>query len=89
MKSTTQIFLFGSLRKGFARSDGYPITLDLEAPIPIREILKRISIAPESVQLAMVNFRAVHKDYAIQPGDRLSLFPKEYPIFADWKDHRF
>jgi len=41
------------------------------------------------IQLAMVNYKAVPKDTVIQPSDRLSLFPKEYPFFHDWKDMRF
>jgi hypothetical protein len=41
------------------------------------------------VQLAMVNHRAVHKDSMIKQGDRLALFPREYIVFADWKDFRF
>jgi hypothetical protein len=36
-----------------------------------------------------LNNRAVPKNSTIHPGDRLSLFPREYPIFVDWKDHRF
>jgi hypothetical protein len=43
----------------------------------------------DQVQLAMVNHKAVSKASSVQPGDRLSLFPREYPIFADWKDLRF
>jgi hypothetical protein len=38
--------------------------------------------------MALVNHRAVPKTTLIRPGDRLSLFPREYPIFADWKDFR-
>jgi molybdopterin converting factor small subunit len=40
------------------------------------------------VQVVMVNYRAVAKHSTIHPGDRVSLFPREYPVFADWKDFR-
>jgi len=40
------------------------------------------------VQLVMVNHKAVHTNSTINPGDRIALFPREYPVFADWKDFR-
>jgi hypothetical protein len=43
----------------------------------------------DSVNLVMVNHRSVLKDSVVWPGDRVAVFPKEYPIFADWADHRF
>jgi hypothetical protein len=36
----------------------------------------------------MVNHKAVSPDHLIHPGDRIALFPKEYAIFADWKNFR-
>ena len=36
----------------------------------------------------MVNNKAVKVDALINPGDRIAFFPKEYPLFADWKDFR-
>jgi hypothetical protein len=33
--------------------------------------------------------RAVSRDHVVYPGDRIALFPREYAIFADWKDFRF
>lgn len=51
-------------------------------------ILTELKIETYRVQLAMVNFRSAAKDAVIYPGDRLALFPKEYPVFADWKDFR-
>ncbi len=88
-RSVTEIHLFGSLRKAFERLDEHPVQLDLDGSATIVEILKELAIEPDKIQLAMLNYRAVSKDATVHPGDRLSLFPTEYPIFADWKDFRF
>ena len=89
MKESTQVCLFGSLQKGLGDLHKSPVQLDMEAPAPLAEVLGRLKISLDMVQVAMVNFKAVPKDSTIQPGDRLSLFPKEYPLFADWRDLRF
>ena len=89
MKAPVQLFLYGNLFQA-ARQAGrdLPIEVDLETPLPLPTVLLRIAIPVDQVQLVMVNHRAVSKDVSIQPGDRVSLFPEEYPIFADWKDLR-
>ncbi len=89
MRPPTQVCLFGSLRKKFGNSDDLPIQLDLKSPTPLAEVLSVLKIPTDLVQLSMVNHRAVPKDSTIHPGDRLSLFPIDYPVFADWKDLRF
>lgn len=88
MKSPTKVYLFGSFKKWISHADDPTIQLDLKAPTTIADVIESLKIPSDMVQLAMVNYRAVPKDSAIRPGDRLSLFPKEYPIFADWKDLR-
>lgn len=89
MKPLTEIHVFGSLRKSIEDRNNYPLQIALENSILIIEILKCVKIEPEEVQLIMLNYKAASKDSTVHPGDRLSLFPKEYPIFADWKDLRF
>ena len=89
MRASTQVCLFGSLRKRLGEQKDLPIQLDLETPTPLTEVLETLEIPPDEVQLSMVNYRAVPKNSTIYPGDRLSLFPKEYPVFVDWKDLRF
>ena len=88
MKSDIQIHLYGSLRKMGKKNDGFVIQTVLESEALLADILKRLKIPFHLVQLAMVNHKAVHMDSAIYPGDRIALFPGEYPIFADWKDFR-
>jgi len=86
---STQVCLFGSLRQRLGNKKGLSIQLDLKTPTPLTEVLETLEIPSDAVQLSMVNYRAVPKDTTIYPGDRLSLFPKEYPVFVDWKDLRF
>lgn len=88
MRPPTQVYLFGSLRAKLENQRGLSIQLDLETPTPLAEVLEILEIPPRAVQLSMVNYRAVPKDTTIHPGDRLSLFPKEYPVFVDWNDLR-
>jgi hypothetical protein len=87
MMSAVQVVLFGSLRRGRPAAEA-PIPLELAVPAPLAEVLSRIGIPPDQVQLAMVNHRAVDGAALIHPRDRLALFPPEYPFFADWKDWR-
>jgi len=89
MKPHTEIVLFGSLLNKTDYLGDDPIRFDLKEPALLIDILKKFNIPVDLVQLAMVNHRAVPKKSTIQPGDRLALFPKEYIVFADWRDLRF
>jgi molybdopterin converting factor small subunit len=88
MKSLTEVCLFGSLRKVLGDLCDLPLRMDLNGPTPLPQVLETLRIPFNKVQVVMVNYRAVAKDSTIHPGDRVSLFPREYPIFADWKDFR-
>ncbi|MBT8350544.1 MAG: hypothetical protein KJO26_04830 [Deltaproteobacteria bacterium] len=88
MKSNIQIHLYGSLRDMGKKHDDFTIRTDLESKSPLFDILNQVKIPPDRVQLAMVNHKAVYMDSTVYPGDRIALFPKEYPLFADWKDYR-
>jgi sulfur carrier protein ThiS len=88
MKGKTEVYLYGSLRRGPGESIASPVLDNLDEPISLGELIHRLHIQPDQVQLAMVNHRAISPDHVIQPGDRVSLFPREYAIFADWKDLR-
>jgi len=88
MKGKTEVYLYGSLRRGRGESIVSPVLDNLDKSISLGELIHRLQIQPGDVQLVMVNHRAVSPDHVIQPGDRVSLFPREYAIFADWKDLR-
>ena len=85
MKPVIEVFYFGSLSSD---RGNHHCTIDLTGPTPFREVLEQFRIPPTRVQLIMVNYRAVSSDQVIQPGDRVALFPREYAIFADWKNLR-
>lgn len=89
MNPVTNVLLFGSLSRFNRGNRDQAIEFNLLAPTGIPDVLNLLKIPAEAVSLAMVNHRSVPKDSVIHPGDRLSLFPREYPIFADWLDHRF
>jgi molybdopterin converting factor small subunit len=88
MKNPAEVFLFGSLNGESGGSYAPSIQCNMEQPIPLPDLLHRLQIQPNRVQLVMVNHRAVPEDYLILPGDRVALFPREYAIFADWRDLR-
>jgi hypothetical protein len=89
MTRVIHVFLFGSLSRFHRGKQGEVLKVDLQVPTGIPELLDLLGIPAKDVSLAMVNHRSVPKDSVLHPGDRLSLFPREYPIFADWLDHRF
>lgn len=88
MKSDIQIHLYGSLRKMGKKNDGFVLQTGLESDASLVDILNKLKIPFDMVQLVMVNHKAVQMDSTIYPGDRIALFPREYPVFADWKDFR-
>lgn len=88
MKAVTEVYLFGSLSHEGKENRARPIQYALQAPIPLNDLFDCLGVFSDRVQLAMVNYRAVSLDHVIHPGDRIALFPKEYAIFADWKNFR-
>ena len=83
------VFLFGSLATNMGQGGECHADLPLQSPAPISDVLRLLGIPLESVNLVMVNHRSVPEDSVVCAGDRVAVFPKEYPIFADWVDHRF
>ena len=83
-----EIHFLGSLAKKRGAAEGRHAQLTLEGPTPLDKVLRLLSLERGEVQMAMVNHRAVALDLLIRPGDRLALFPKEYPLFADWAEFK-
>ena len=88
MPDAVNIHLYGSLPATMGRKQNQPIKVSLDGPVPITNVLSDQQIPAEEIQLIMRNHRPVHPDDTIGPGDRLALFPKEYPFFVDWYDYR-
>lgn len=53
-------------------------------PQTIQEVLEKLDISLRRVQLVMVNHRSVGPEHLVTPGDRVAVFPREYPFFPDW-----
>ena len=88
MTGTAEVHLFGSLATGQRGDRLYPAHLVLEKPMNLEGLLKSLHIPSGKVQLVMVNHRAVTRNHLIHPGDRVALFPQEYPVYPDWNDFR-
>ena len=88
MPTTTYIHLYGSLPGVMGRKRNQPIEISLEGPALLSRVLSDNQIPVEKIQLMMLNHRPVFLDETIRPGDRLALFPIEYPFFMDWYDYR-
>jgi rubredoxin/putative ubiquitin-RnfH superfamily antitoxin RatB of RatAB toxin-antitoxin module len=68
-------------------SPGQPglIEISLKNGSTVREAIQALGIPTERVKLILVNHMGVLLDHPLQDGDRISLFPAEYPVFADWE----
>lgn len=51
----------------------------------VQEAIQVLGIPKERVKLIFVNHTGAFVDRPLKDGDRVSLFPAEYPVFADWK----
>ena len=89
MGNEIEVHLFGSLHREMKGDDRFPVTVRITSPSSLSDILHMLNIPPERIQLVMINHRAVNRETTIRPGDRVALFPGEYPFFADWKDFRY
>ena len=88
MSNDITIHLYGSLKKSTDCELDSPIIYRLKESLPLIEIIKDLKIIEDRLQLVMINHRASSTTTMIRPGDRIALFPSEYPIFADWKNLR-
>ncbi len=88
VQATVKIVPYGSLRRSLPVSAGGTLDHPLADARSLADVLASLDVRTEQVQLAMVNHRAAAVDSAVCAGDRIALFPKEYPIFADWQSYR-
>jgi sulfur carrier protein ThiS len=61
------------------------IEISLKNGSAVREAIQSLKIPAEKVKLVLVNHTAAHLDQPLKEGDKVSLFPIEYPVFPDWK----
>jgi molybdopterin converting factor small subunit len=77
MKDVIEVHLFGSLAIAQSGNPTHQLQCTIHGSIALSEFLIHIQIPFDKVQLAMVNHKAVPRDYRVHPGDRVALFPEE------------
>ena len=88
MSDKITIIAYGSLQNEAGATSGDEQAHPIEHRQPLGRFLETIDVPGNHVQLAMVNHRAANLDTAVGAGDRVALFPREYPIFVDWHPYR-
>ena len=90
MSKMINVILYGSLRNNRINSPNpSDKSLTISEATPLKNVIRQMDIPDGKVQMAMRNHRAVSKNDVVNPGDRLALFPVEYPVYPDWNDYRF
>jgi molybdopterin converting factor small subunit len=88
MPDSITIIPYGSLKKETATALSGNQVHPIGHRQPLCQFLETIGIPRNRIQLAMINHRAAGLDTVVGAGDRVALFPKEYPIFVDWHTFR-
>ena len=88
MSTTVRIHPYGSLQRAIPVSSEGSLTVSLEGARCLADILDAVGVPVDQIQLAMINHRAAGVEADVRPGDRIALFPREYPIFVDWHAYR-
>ena len=88
MTEKITIVAYGSLRIQSGATSSAKRAPAIACRQPLHQFLETIGISCNRVQLVMVNHRAAGLDTEVGAGDRVALFPKEYPIFVDWHSYR-
>jgi len=82
---TVYLKLMGSLLKYAPQSQSELIQTSLKDRSTVREAIQSLGIPKERVKLIFVNHMGAFLSHPLKDGDRVSLFPAEYPVFADWE----
>ena len=61
------------------------IEITLKNGATVQEAIQALGIPKERVKLIFVNHTGASLNQPLKEGDRVSLFPAEYPIFTDWE----
>lgn len=82
-----EIQTYGSLQQELNNASKVSRELPVRDELSLSDLLNELNIPQDRVQLVMLNNRPAKMDARVRTGDRVALFPGEYPVFADWKDY--
>lgn len=83
------VLAYGSLQQDVEEGKAGLHRTSQAQEVRVADLLSQLSIPAARVQMVMVNHRPATIDALVRPGDRVCLFPKEYPIFPDWNGYRY
>jgi putative ubiquitin-RnfH superfamily antitoxin RatB of RatAB toxin-antitoxin module len=82
---TVYVKLMGSLLSYGSPGRLELIKILLKNESTVQEAIQALGIPTERVKLILVNHAGALLNQPLKNGDRVSLFPAEYPVFADWE----
>lgn len=82
---TVYVKLMGSLLLYGSPEQPGLIEITLKNEATVQDVIQALKIPKERVKLIFVNYTGALLDQPLKDGDRVSLFPAEYPVFADWE----
>ncbi len=82
---TVYVKLMGSLLPNGSPEKPGLIDITLKNGAMVQEAIQALGIPKERVKLIFVNHTGAFLEQPLKEGDRVSLFPAEYPIFTDWE----
>jgi len=82
---TVYVKLMGSLLPYGSPEQSGLIDMTLKNGATVQETIQALGIPRERVKLIFVNHTGASLNQSLKEGDRVSLFPAEYPIFTDWE----
>jgi molybdopterin converting factor small subunit len=82
---TVHVKLLGSLPSFVPSSQAGVTQISLKDDSTVRDAIEELKIPAEQVKLVLVNHTGAELSQPLKEGDQVSLFPPEYPVFADWK----
>ena len=77
--------LMGSLLSYVSPEQSELVEILLKNGSTVQEALQTLGIPAERVKLILINHTGALLNQPLKNGDRVSLFPAEYPVFVDWE----
>jgi len=82
---TVYVKLMGSLIPFVPHGQSGLIQTSLRDGSTVWGAIQELEIPAERVKLILVNHASAPLNQPLKDGDRVSIFPPEYPVFPDWK----